>query len=135
MRPNEKITIGSTRTARQVRLVFDRVTRHASRLSKPSSAITAAKTDVHRFRTNSRRVEALIGDLAPESRNKKKLLKLLTRLRKKAGKLRDLDVAISFLQNLRIPDRHNHRTQLMEWLRSGQSKAPRKLLAGFDSDT
>lgn len=135
MRPNENTTIGSTRTARQVYLIFDRVTRHASRLSKPSSTTTAAKTDVHRFRTNSRRVEALIGDLAPESRNKKKLLKLLTRLRKKAGKLRDLDVEILFLQNLRIPDRHNHRAQLMEWLKSEQSKRARKLPASFDSDT
>jgi CHAD domain-containing protein len=135
MRSNEKDTTGSTRTGRQVRLVFDRITRHASRLSKPSSAITAAISDVHRFRTNSRRVEALIGELTPESRNKKKLLKLLARLRKKAGKLRDLDVEISFLQNLRIPDRHNHRAQLTEWLKSEQAKRTRKLPASFDSGT
>jgi CHAD domain-containing protein len=131
MRPNEKDTTGSTRTGRQVHLVFDRIARHASRLSKASPA----PTDVYRFRTNSRRVEALMGDLAPESRNKKKLLKLLARLRKKAGKLRDLDVEISFLQNLRIPDRQNHRAQLMEWLKSEQARRARKLPASFDSDT
>ena len=135
MRSNEKDATGSTRIGRQVHLVFDRLTRHASHLSKSSSGITAAITDVHRFRTNSRRVEALVGELAPESRNKNKLLKLLTRLRKKAGKLRDLDVEISFLQNLRIPDRQNHRAQLMEWLKSEHARRARKLHASFDSDT
>jgi CHAD domain-containing protein len=132
MRLNEKDTTGSTRNPEgRVRLVFDRISRHAVRLSKTPPAIG----DVHRFRTNSRRVEALIGDLAPESRNKKKLLKLLARLRKKVGKLRDLNVEISFLQNLRISDRHNHRSQLMEWLKSEQARRARRLHASFDSGT
>ena len=101
---------------RQSRLVFDRMSRYIGRLSKDSKS-----ADVHRFRTNSRRVEALIGQLAPETRNKKKLLKLLSKLRKKAGKLRDLDVQITFLKNLKIPDRQNHRAQLLEALSSSKS--------------
>src|SRR5579864_5487238 len=85
-------------------LVFDRMNRYIGRLAKE-----AKSADVHRFRTNSRRVEALVGELVPESSNKKKLLKLLAKLRKKAGKVRDLDVQIAFLKELKIPDRHNHR--------------------------
>ena len=113
---------------RRLHLVLDRIIGHASRLSKTHPA----SSDVHRFRTNSRRVEALITDLVPESRNRKRLLKLLSRLRKKAGKLRDLEVEISFLENLRIPDRHNHRAQLMEGLKSEQARRARKLHTSFN---
>src|SRR6266851_5318479 len=115
---------------RQSRLVFDRMSRYIGRLSKDSKS-----ADVHRFRTNSRRVEALIGQLAPETRNQKKLLKLLSKLRKKAGRLRDLDVQIAFLRNLKIPDRQNHRAQLLEWLGSEQARRSRKLPKNFDQET
>jgi CHAD domain-containing protein len=115
---------------RQSRLVFDRMSRYIGRLSRDSKS-----ADVHRFRTNSRRVEALIGQLAPETRNKKKLLKLLSKLRKKAGKLRDLDVQIAFLKNLKIPDRQNHRAQLLEALSSEQVRRSRKLPKSFDAET
>src|SRR5260370_7924211 len=115
---------------RQRRPVFDRMSRYIGRLSKDSKS-----ADVHRFRTSSRRVEALIGHLAPETRNKKKLLKLLSKLRKKAGKLRDLDVQITFLKNLKIPDRQNHRAQLLEPLSSKQVRRSRKLPKNFDAKT
>src|SRR6266581_3128295 len=111
----------------QSRLVFNRVDRYVGRLSK-----TLAAESVHRFRTNSRRVEAVLGQLAPETRNKKKLLKLLSKLRKKAGKLRDVDVQITFLKNLKIPDRQNHRAQLLEALSSEQVRRSRKLSKNFD---
>jgi len=114
----------------QSRLVFSRMNRNIGRLSK-----TLAPENVHRFRTNSRRVEALIGDLAPETRNKKKLLKLLAKLRKKAGKLRDLDVEIAFLNNLKVPDRQNQRAQLLDWLAEEHARRSRKLVKTFDGVT
>lgn len=120
----------SAAPARQSHLVFGRITRHAVRLSKSSET-----SDVHRFRTNARRVETLVDELCPESRNQKKLLKLLSKLRKKAGRLRDLDVQIAFLRNLKIPDRQNHRAQLLEWLDSEQSRRSRKLPKNFDQET
>ena len=46
------------------RSVFRKMSRHLDKLADHAKA-----EDVHRFRTNSRRVEALIADLAPESRN------------------------------------------------------------------
>jgi CHAD domain-containing protein len=106
----------------QSRLVFERMGRHVGRLTK-----RLEPENVHRFRTNSRRIEVLVEQLTPESRNKKKLLKLLSKLRKRAGKLRDVDVEIAFLKNLRVPDRQNHRAQLLEVLAQEHARRGRKL--------
>lgn len=102
---------------------------YITRLAKNAKA-----ADVHRFRTNSRRVEALVAELAPETANTRKLLKLLAKARKKAGKVRDLDVQIQFLKELTIPDRQNHRAQLLETLAEEQSRRSRKLAKFFDSE-
>jgi CHAD domain-containing protein len=132
MRPNASSNNGLSLNSQehQSRLVFDRISRYIGQLAKSSTT-----NNVHRFRTNSRRVEALMGDLSPETRNKKKLLKLLSKLRKKAGKLRDLDVQIAFLKELKIPDRQNHRAQLLEWLSYDHARRSKKLARAFDSDT
>jgi CHAD domain-containing protein len=113
----------------QSELVFDRMNRYLGRLAKDAKA-----ADVHRFRTNSRRVEALVSELAPETSNQKKLLKALSKLRKKAGKVRDLDVQIAFLKELKIPDRQNHRAQLLEALAEEQGRRSKKLTKYFDGD-
>ena len=114
----------------QSRLVFNRVDRYIGRLAK-----TLAAENIHRFRTNSRRLEAVLAQLAPETRNKKKLLKSLARLRKKAGKLRDVDVQIAFLRELKVPDRQNHRAQLLERLTEERMRRSRKLARAFDAET
>jgi CHAD domain-containing protein len=79
-------------------------------------------------------VEALLEQLAPESANKRKLLKQLSRLRNKAGKVRDLDVQIAFLKELKVPDRQGHRVQLLEILAEEKSKRSKKLVSSFNSD-
>ena len=112
----------------QSRLVFDRMNRSIGQLTKN---LTPKK--VHHFRTNSRRVEAVIETLAPESRNKKKTLKLVGKLRKRAGKVRDIDVQITLLKNLRVPDRHNHRAQLLELLDEAHARQTKKLSKAADS--
>src|SRR5262249_56774316 len=113
----------------QSELVFERMSRYIGGVVK-----NAKTEDVHRFRTNSRRLEAVVDELAPESGNKKKLLKLLSRLRKKAGKVRDLDVEIAFLKELKIPDRQNHRAQLLEVLGEDQARRSKKLTRSLDVD-
>jgi len=132
MRPNGSTKDGSTvsREQKQARLVFARMSRYTGRLAKSSRS-----EDVHRFRTNSRRVEALLADLLPENGNKKKLLKLLSKLRKRAGRVRDLDVQLLFLKNLRVPDRQNHRAQLLELLAEEHSRRSKKLARSFDAHT
>ncbi|HZQ19173.1 MAG TPA: CHAD domain-containing protein [Terriglobales bacterium] len=114
----------------QIRLVFQRMNRYIGRLSKSLEA-----GNVHRFRTNSRRVEAVLDQLAPESRNKKKLLKLISKLRKRAGKLRDLDVQTAYLKGLRLPDRQNHRAQLLDFLAQEHARRTRKLARAFSAET
>lgn len=106
--------------------IFARMSRYLDRLSK-----NADIKNVHRFRTNSRRVEALVSELAAESRNCRKLLKQLSKLRKEAGKLRDVDVQLAFLKKLTMPDRQNHRAELMERLREEQAVRSRKLAKNF----
>jgi len=113
----------------QADLVFERMSRYIGRLAGNPKA-----EDVHRFRTNSRRVESLVDELAPESGNKKKLLKLLSKLRKRAGRVRDLDVQIAFLKDLKIPDRQNHRAQLLDILIEEQARRSKKLAKQFDKD-
>jgi CHAD domain-containing protein len=114
---------------RQADLVFTRMSRSVGRLAKNAKA-----EDVHRFRTNSRRVEALVDELAPENGNSKKLLKQLSKLRKRAGKVRDLDVQIAFLKELKIPDRQNHRAQLLDILVEEQARRSKKLIRQFGAE-
>jgi CHAD domain-containing protein len=113
------------------RLAFQKLNRHLSKLTTK----TAPKS-VHKFRTYSRRVETLVGELAPErSRNDKKLLKLLARLRKKAGRVRDLDVQIVSLRGLKISQEPRRKSQLLRHLSEDRTKREKKLAANFDKQT
>ena len=107
--------------------VFARLSRYLDRVSKDADI-----QNIHRFRTNSRRVEALVAELVPESASKRRLLKQLSKLRKKAGRLRDLDVQQAFLKELKMPDRHNHRAELIERLREEHELRVRKIGQSFD---
>lgn len=110
--------------------VFQRMSRQVSKLVKSTEI-----ENVHKFRTQSRRVETLISELGPDNGNQKKLLKLLSKLRKKAGRVRDLDVQIAFLKNLRVSDRQNHRAQLLSYLVDEQARRAKKLEKALDSET
>lgn len=112
-------------------LAFHKLSRQISKLSekpRPNS--------VHRFRTLSRRVEALLeGLIADPSRNDRKLLALLARLRKKAGRVRDLDVQVSMLRSLRIPQDRARKTELIKALCDERQKREARLASAFDDHT
>lgn len=113
------------------RLTFQRLDRELSKLIKKP-----APERVHKLRTNSRRVEALLSEMAPELRSSnKKLLRRLSRLRKRAGRVRDLDVQIAALRGLRFPRANGHKSQLMDALIEERRKRERKLAKAFDRDT
>jgi CHAD domain-containing protein len=114
---------------KQARLVFDRINRQLARVAK-----VASPENVHRLRTNSRRVEALIDHLTPDGANKRKLLKNLSKLRKKAGIVRDLDVQIAFLQELKVPDRNDHKAQLLAVLTEDQERRSKKLTKRLNTE-
>jgi len=113
------------------RLAFQTLHRQLSKLRTK----TAPKS-VHKFRTYSRRVETLVGELAREqSRNDKKLLKVLARLRKKAGRVRDLDVQIASLRSLKISQEPRRKSQLLRHLSEDRAKREKKLATNFDKQT
>jgi len=121
MRVNEQLS----------RAVFERLNRQLGKLAKNSAA-----RNVHKFRTYSRRVEALLGDLAADpSRSDQKLLKLLARLRRKAGQLRDLDVQSAALRNLKVPGSAGQKAQLMAALIEDRALRARNLGESFDRQT
>jgi CHAD domain-containing protein len=113
------------------RPTFRKLTRQLSKLGRKPDAET-----VHKFRTVTRRVEVLVADLAQKrSRNDKKLLKLLGRLRKKAGRVRDLDVQTAALRSLKIPQEPGRKSQLMRTLGEERGKREKKLAKALDNTT
>jgi CHAD domain-containing protein len=108
-------------------LAFHKTERALLRLSSGQSA-----ESVHGFRTTTRRLETLLEQLLPElDRNQKKLLKILNRIRRRAGKVRDLDVQLAALRSLKVPQEPRRKTQLMHRLielRAKHEKRLRKLL-------
>ncbi len=97
---------------KQVRGVFQKLETDLAKLSSKSQA-----RSVHRFRTGTRRLQILLGELSPKlDRNDKKLLKSLGRIRKRAGKVRDLDVQLTALRSLKVPRQPRRKTQLVHQL-------------------
>jgi CHAD domain-containing protein len=115
----------------KIRLLFEKLNRHSTKLgAKP------APTSVHRFRTSGRRLEVLLTELDPNpGRNCKKLLKLLARLRKKAGRVRDLDVQIALLRSLKMPEGARHKSQLVQTLADERNRREKKVAQAFDKQT
>jgi CHAD domain-containing protein len=125
-------------------MVLDRMLRPENtratfrKLSRQLSKIAAkpAPENVHKFRTSSRRVEVLVSDLAElRNGNDKKLLKLLARLRKKAGRVRDLDVQSAALRSLKIPEQAARKSQLMRTLAEERSQREKRLAKSLDKKT
>ncbi|GAC1430306.1 MAG: hypothetical protein NVS1B11_06140 [Terriglobales bacterium] len=111
--------------------IFKKLERQIVKLNKDSSA-----PNIHGFRTSSRRVEAVLQELCPDSdRNTRKLLKLLAGLRKKAGKVRDLEVQVAALKNLKIAREGGHKAQLIRNMTAEHAKRNKKFAKAFDDKT
>ncbi len=111
--------------------MFQKLERELLKLSsklKPES--------VHGFRTGTRRVQTLLEELAPNrTRNDKKLLNLLKRIRKRAGKVRDLDVQLSALRSLKIPQEPRRKTLLLQSLIELRAEHEKKLRKALTKET
>ena len=114
-------------TSDRSKLAFQKTERALLKLSSGQGA-----ESVHGFRTSSRRLQMLLEQLLPErERNHKKLLKMLNRIRRRAGKVRDLDVQLAALRSLKVPQEPRRKTRLMQGLielRVKHEKKLRKLL-------
>jgi CHAD domain-containing protein len=86
-----------------------------------------APKQVHDLRTNSRRLEAMLQARDPNS-NERKILKRVSRLRKSAGKVRDMDVLTSYAAELNpSKDEEDCSVRLLEHLGATRRKKARKL--------
>jgi CHAD domain-containing protein len=113
------------------RMVFQKLEQDLVKLSSKPRA-----ENVHRFRTGTRRLQILLGELsAKPDRSQKKLLKLLGRIRKRAGKVRDLDVQLAALRSLKIPREPRRKTQLVNHLIELRAQQEKKLRKAVDDDT
>jgi len=68
-------------------------------------------------------------------RNQRKLLKQLARLRRRAGRVRDLDVQIAALRSLKMSEEPGRKTQLLRNLLEIRSQREKKLVDALDTDT
>ena len=85
-------------------------------------------SDVHDIRTRTRGVEAVLSALLLDrKRSGKQLLKVLTPVRKRAGKVRDMDVLTGFASTLAVDSDGNCLVQLLEHLGQKRFNAARKL--------
>jgi CHAD domain-containing protein len=107
----------------RVRAVFKKVERDLSNLASEQRA-----ENVHSFRTSTRRLQTLLEELIAErNRNQKKLLKLLDGIRRRAGKVRNIDVQLAALRSVKIAQEPRRKTQLTQALLELRAKHEKKL--------
>jgi CHAD domain-containing protein len=117
--------------SKRSQLVFEKLEQDLIKLSSKPRA-----KEVHRFRTDTRRVQTLLSELSPKlDRNQKKLLKVLSRIRKRAGKVRDLDVQLTALRALKVSQEPRRKTQLVNRLIELRSEQEKKLRKAADGET
>lgn len=110
--------------------IFQKLDRDLVRLSSKQTP-----KNVHGFRTGTRRLETLLKELTLErTRREKKLLSLLGRIRKRAGKVRDLDVQLAALRSLKVPQQPRRKTQLMNSLIELRAEHEKKLRKALTKD-
>jgi CHAD domain-containing protein len=90
---------------------------------------------VHDLRTNIRRLEAASEALDPNPRRKeRRVLRHLRRIRKRAGKIRDMDVLTDNAASVRVAQEQDCAVQLLEYLGSQRYKHSRRLHAAMRGD-
>jgi CHAD domain-containing protein len=105
-----------------------RLLRQLSKSPKPDQ--------VHGFRTTARRIEALLAArLEQPGKNERKLLKQMAKVRRRAGRVRDLDVQISNLEALNIGREAECKALVFERLKGRRKKALKRLLGALDGGT
>jgi len=113
---------------KRTRESFRKLDRQLSRLANK-----ATPRNVHQFRTISRRVETILEELAPRTnRNARKLSKQLVKIRKKAGRLRDLDIQIAALRDLKGHEANGQRSRLLQSLLEERMRREKRLVNALD---
>lgn len=90
--------------------------------------------DVHKLRTRARRVISLSDAHSLPSVNKAKLAKPLKRIRKRAGRVRDMDVLTAHLAAMHSDEDPSCRTQLLEYLGAKRYRRADRLIRLLQND-
>jgi CHAD domain-containing protein len=89
---------------------------------------------VHRLRTSIRRAEVLLAGQLPASHKRvAKLQRELQKVRRRAGKVRDMDVQLNALRSLDLGRPDNAREQLTRFLKEKRERRAKKLDSLLDS--
>lgn len=108
--------------------------RRAGRLIRRAGAHPTPEA-VHQLRTTVRRLETVFEQLAIlPGRNQKKVLKRLMRLRRRAGRIRDLDVQMAALRTLKIGSDGQRKEALLRDLARERSRREKRLIRALDRD-
>src|SRR5581483_6194286 len=93
---------------------------------------------IHKLRTNARKLESTFAALSLDSgNNERRLIKEVRRIRKRAGKVRDLDVLTGDLATIPVEGESDCQVQLLEHLggkRRKQARKLRKLISSHRAD-
>lgn len=91
---------------------------------------------VHHFRTTARRIEALLQVVRPEpDKATQKFLKQMARIRRRCGRVRDVDVQVAALRKLKIGREATTKAQLMDTLDRKHERRCERLLEELDTAT
>ena len=83
---------------------------------------------VHDLRTHTRRFEAMVEALGfDDRRNERRSLSSLGRIRKRAGKLRDMDVLTGYTATVAVDDEQDCLVELLEYLGAERYRHARRL--------
>ena len=89
-----------------------------------------APEQIHDLRTRARRLEATLEALGLESRaNERQMLRKLKRIRRRAGKIRDMDVLTSDVSGVHVDGEQDCEVQLREHLGTERSRHAKKMRA------
>jgi CHAD domain-containing protein len=108
----------------------NRLLKPVKKLRKLVKKIPAQPTpdEVHGLRTNTRRLEAIFDALSLDGHGTgKTTLKHLARLRKRAGKVRDMDVLTGYASTVHVPDEGECLVRLLEHLGATRRGLAKKL--------
>jgi len=103
-------------------------------LSKAASKLKdeASPKSVHRLRTSVRRIESLVGHFHPRlGKKQEKTLRELTALRKRAGKVRDLDVQADLLSAIANGSSASDRMALKQTLATRRARRAERLISAI----
>lgn len=107
----------------------ERLQKPLKKVRKQLKKMASGPEDIHKFRTNCRRIETTLRalDLA-EKGSGRRVSKRIAKLRKRAGKVRDMDVLTEYLIALDRPDSERQcHTTLIENLGAKRRKQVKKL--------